>query len=236
MRLSPCAPLPTARRTHSSACLCSTARFANCIYYILYNDKARDTDDETFWDIVKSVWTNQKPWTWIVPREIDGVLCESDDENIITHVDAEAETIRIQRPLYDRDDEDKYTIRGFKNPIFPFDTQFAEIRSTSNIIGRFPNCPTPQQLKKKFEEFLHMFVPLYRPAADPDKYADLESINDQECLRNELEKLLASNTTSERLATWYLFCALHASKVFAREKCSSSTLSDEMTPALRPSA
>jgi hypothetical protein len=224
VRLSPCAHLPTTRRTHSSACWCSTARFANIIYYLLHNDTAEYTDDETFWDIVRSVWTYQKPWTWIVPLEIDGLLCESDDEDILTSGGEEVKTIRIQRPLYDLDDNGQ-TPKGFQNPIFPFETQFDEIRSTSNR-GRFPECPTPQQLKKKFEEFLHMFVPLY----DPDKYADLESINDQECLRNELEKLLASNTTSgERLATWYLFCALHASKVFAREKLGGSVLADYPT-------
>lgn len=135
--------------------------------------------------------------------------------------------LAVQKPVYIMDSDGRETNEpaGYQCPIFCSDRQFDEIRSTSN-----QKSPTTQQLKKKFEEFLEIFVPLYRPVAAPAKYADLESITDQEGLRCDLEeKLLESISTSERLATWYLFCALHDSGVFAREKLGGSVLAHYAT-------
>ena len=186
VRLSPCAPLPTARRTHSSACLCSTARFANSIWFVLYQDKYSNEqiDGVTFWDIVLRAWRGQSPYERHVAYFIDGLVCK-ETTNEVSDGEGSSGGLTIYEPIYKEDEHGTPTNEpeGYQCPLFAGDDQFDEIRAT-----RDQPDPTTRQLKKKFEEFLQIFVPLYRPAAEPAKYAGLESINDQTGLRRDLQE------------------------------------------------
>lgn len=215
VRLSPCAPLPTTRRTHSSACLCSTARLANIIFIVLFNDKP--ADEEPFWDIVLSAWLGRHPWDTNVQYAIDGLECDCVEEEV-SDGEGGLRTRKSQTARYTLDQDGKETTEpeGYVIPVLGFQCQEQFYAIRSRCYQRL--APTTQVLKKKFEEFLAMFVPLYRPTDAPDKYAGNEYIYDEWYLKESLDKLLVSKSESEKLATWYLFCVLHSSDVFAREK------------------
>ena len=68
--------------------------------------------------------------------------------------------------------------------------------------------PTATVLKKKFDAFLHVFIPLLRPTENPDKYSGAHDIREMRDLKDTFEL-----TDPVGKATWYLFCVLHKEKL-----------------------
>ena len=67
--------------------------------------------------------------------------------------------------------------------------------------------PTAIVLKKKFDAFLRVFIPLLWPTEDSDKYSNEDDIRE---IRNLRDKFDLDDPVG--VATWYLFCVLHREK------------------------
>jgi hypothetical protein len=89
-------------------------------------------------------------------------------------------------------------------PYFSYDSTFDGIRLNPPEGYQ----PTAIVLKKKFDAFLRVFIPLLRPAEDPDKYSDEDDIRE---IRNLRDTFNLEDPVG--VATWYLFCVLHREKL-----------------------
>lgn len=68
--------------------------------------------------------------------------------------------------------------------------------------------PTATVLKKKFDAFLHVLIPLLRPTDNLDKYSGADDTREMRDLGGMFK--LADPVGK---ATWYLFCVLHKEKL-----------------------